>query len=231
MIKFEKLEEKFQIKIKNKNLWLEALTHKSWLFFHPDKNLRHNERLEFFGDAVIELVISWYLWQHYQDKEEGDLTLIRSELVSRDHLGAIAENLGLANFVLVGKNVKDKGLKTVLGNSLEAIAGAFFIDQGLEKAKEFIETNFLIDLNKIIETGLYKDPKSTLQEIFQEKFEDKPIYQIIEESGPAHQKKFKAGVFYKNQLLSKAEGESKQEAEEKAALKILTEQTWKKIIK
>jgi ribonuclease-3 len=229
LVQLDQLEKKLNLKIKNRQLWLEALTHKSWLYFHPNTYMSHNERLEFLGDAVLELVISWYLWKHYTNKEEGELTLIRSELVKRERLNQIAENLDLQKFLLVGRNVKDRGLKTVLGNALEAVIGAMFIDHNLETAQKFIEKHFLFDLHKIVQERRYKDPKSLLQEIFQERFGEKPLYQLMSETGQAHEKKFKTGIFYQNKLLAVGEGLSKQESEVKAATEVLKEKLWEKL--
>lgn len=230
LIQLDQVEKRLGIKIKNRQLWLEALTHKSWLYFHPQTHLSHNERLEFLGDAVLELVISWYLWKHYTAKEEGELTLIRAELVKRERLSQIAEKLDLGRFLLIGKNIGGRGLKTVLGNALEAVIGAIFIDYDLKTAQLFIEKHFLSDLSQIVQGRLYKDPKSQLQEIFQERFGEKPTYRIMSETGQAHEKKFKTGIFYQDRLLAVGEGMSKQESEIKAATVVLKKKMWEKLI-
>ena len=221
LLKIRELEKILGFKIKNKNIWLTAVTHKSWLFFNPEIKLPHNERLEFLGDSVLQVITSWYLYIHFPHLSEGELSLIRSALINRQRLGEIAQKLKIEKFLLIGKNLDSKGLKTVLGNSLEAIIGAIFLDLGFEKAKEFIEKNILVDIEKIVKEKKYKDPKSLLQEIFQEKYKEQPEYKIIEITGPPHQRNFKVALYLKNKKLTEAEGSSKKEAEINAALKVL----------
>ena len=218
---WEELEERLGVRIKNKKIFLEALTHKSYLHFHPYHLSRDNERLEFLGDALLEFFISYYLFRKYAQLSEGELTLIRASLVNRDRLLLVAENLNLEKFMFFEKIQGAKGLKTVLANGVEAIIGALFLSNGLLAVKKFVEKNFLTDLEIIINQKLYKDPKSRLQEIIQEKYKLLPRYVVLKEEGKPHQKRFRVGIYLKQRLLSVAGGESKQEAEIKAALKAL----------
>jgi ribonuclease-3 len=216
-----KIEQFLNIKINNKSIWLSAITHKSWLFFNPDFKIPHNERLEFLGDAVLQLITSWYLYVNFPYLGEGDLSLIRSKLVNRQRLGEIAKKLKIEQFLLIGKNFDDKGLKTVLGDSLEAITGAIFLDLGFEKAKEFVEKNILNEAEEIVKKKKYKDPKTLLQEIFQRESKVLPEYKILEIQGPPHKRYFKVGLYLNNKKISEGEGTSKKEAEINTALKAL----------
>ncbi|GIW67569.1 MAG: ribonuclease 3 [Candidatus Parcubacteria bacterium] len=221
LLKIKEIEEILGVKIKNKNIWLTAITHKSWLFFRPEVKLPHNERLEFLGDSVLQLITSWYLYLNFPHLGEGELSLIRAALVNRQRLGEIAQKLKIEKFILLGKNLNDKGLKTILGDSLEAIIGAIFLDLGFEKAKEFVEKNILAEAEKIVKEKKYKDPKSLLQEIFQQKYKQKPEYRLIEITGPPHQRNFKVALYFKNKKLTEGQGSSKKEAEINAAIEAL----------
>lgn len=227
MLNFAKLEKTIGVKIENQELWKEALTHNSWLYFHPDvKNGRHNERLEFLGDAVLELIVSLILYKKCPDKEEGEMTLLRANLVNRERLSQIARKLELDKFILTGRNLSGKGFDTVLGNSLEAIIGAIYLDGGWDMAFRFVENNLLSDLNEKLKALTYKDPKSNLQEILQEELGVLPEYKVLSEEGPAHKRKFKVGIFLKNKIIGEGEGMSKQEAEIKAATRAVENKTW-----
>jgi len=215
------LENKLGLKIKNKNLYYEALTHKSYLYFHPDHPYNHNERLEFLGDAIIEFIISWYLYRKFVRFQEGELTLIRASLVNRERLLKLAEKFELEKYMFIGENLNEKGLKTVLSNGVEALIGAIFLDNDLETVKKFIEDNFFEDLEEIVNKKLYKDPKSKLQEILQGKYKILPKYVVLKEEGPPHQKKFTVGLYIEDKLISVGEGENKQQAEISAASKAL----------
>jgi len=221
LLKQKEIEKILGIKIKNKNIWLTAFTHKSWLFFHPEIKLPHNERLEFLGDAVLELITSLYLYLNFPHLGEGEMSLIRASLVNRDKLAEIAKKLKIEKFLLIGKNFDEKGLKTVLADSLEAIIGAIFLDSGFEKAKEFIEKNILFQTKEIIEQKKYKDPKTLLQEILQKESQTLPEYKILEISGPPHKRYFRVGLYLNGKLKAEGQGTSKKEAEIDAAIKTL----------
>lgn len=221
LLKVKLIEKILEIKIKNKNLWLEAVVHKSWLFLTPEYKISHNERLEFLGDSVLQTITSWYLYRNFHEFSEGEMSLVRAYLVSRQRLGEIAEKLKIDKFLLIGKVLDKKGKKTVLGNSLEAIIGAIFLDSGFEKTKDFVEKKILFDAVKIIKEKDYKDPKSFLQEILQAKYKKLPIYKLVEVSGPSHKRKFKVEVYLDDKKIGEGEGDSKQKAEFNAAFKIL----------
>jgi len=221
LFKQKEIEKILGVKIKNKNIWLTALTHKSWLFFHPEAKLEDNERLEFLGDSVLQTITSWYLYLKFPEMSEGEMSLVRASLINRNRLGKIAKTMGIDKILLFGKNLDDKGLRTVLGNSLEAIIGAIFLDLGFEEAKEFIKKNILKDVDEIVKLKKYKDPKSSLQEIFQKEYGELPEYELVEVSGPPHQRNFKVALYLKGKKLAEAEGTSKKEAEINAAIKAL----------
>lgn len=228
MIHFENLEKKLGISIKNKLLWEEALTHNSWIYFnHKYKNLKHNERLEFLGDAVLELIVSQVLYKKCPDKEEGELTLIRANLVNRERLISIAKKLEIDKFILTGKNLNGKGFNTVLGNALESIIGAMYLDNGFDETFDFVNNNLLNDIDEKIKADTYKDPKSNLQEILQEELGVLPEYKVLSEEGPAHKRKFKIGLFLNENFLAEGDGYSKQQAETNVALKVLEKKLWK----
>jgi len=210
-----------KIKPKNRNIWIEALVHKSWLYFHPEEKLPHNQRLEFLGDSVLQTVVSLFLYQKFSYLKEGELSLIRSKLVSRERLGEIGDKLGLEKIVLIGKIEDEKGKKTVLGDSLEAIIGAIFLDLGWEKTKKFIEEVILKNIDEITKNNIYKDPKTYLQEIFLQKYKKIPEYKLVEITGPPHKQKFKVEVYLDSEKIGEGEGFSKKEAEMDAAVKIL----------
>jgi ribonuclease-3 len=216
-----KLEQKLGIKFKNTDLLKEAFTHRSYLNENPFWKLPHNERLEFLGDAVLELAVTEYLFNHFPKEPEGQLTSLRAALVNYQTVAGVARSIDLENFILMSRGeAKDIGRarEVILANAMEALIGAIYLDAGYSKTEKIIE-NLVINphLNEIIKNGLYKDPKSHLQEIVQEKLKLTPIYQLIEEWGPDHKKVFKMGVYFKDKLIAEGEGYSKQEAEVEAA--------------
>ena len=220
------LEILFHIKITDHALWEEALTHKSWAYFHPGEHAENNERLEFLGDAVLELVISTVLYKKYPKRKEGDLTLIRAMLVNKDKLAEVAEELKLSSYARVGYNIAERGMNTVLANMMEAVIGAMFLDQGMEKVSAFIQQYFLEDLERKVGNQDFKDAKSRLQEILQADFGILPEYRVLHEKGPAHKKIFRIGLFVNDQLLIETEGANKQDAELKAAEAALKDSLW-----
>ena len=214
------LEQKLGVIFKNKNLLKEALTHRSYLNENPSWPLPHNERLEFLGDAVLELAVTEILFSRYPTSPEGELTSIRSALVNYQMLADIAKNMELGDYVFLSKGeAKDAGKarEVILANSFEAVLGAVYLDAGYESAKNFIEKAVMGRLDEVIEKKLYQDPKSLLQEIVQEKLRATPTYSVLSEKGPDHAKIFKVGVFFNGDLIAEGEGASKQEAEVEAA--------------
>jgi ribonuclease-3 len=215
------LEKKIGIVFKDKNLLKESLTHRSYLNENPSWNLPHNERLEFLGDAVLELAVTEGLFNQYPQYPEGQLTSLRAALVNYQAVATVARDLNLENFILLSRGeAKDVGRarEVILANAMEALIGAIYLDNGYQETKRVIE-RFVINpnLDKIIEAGLYKDPKSHLQEVVQEKLKLTPTYQILEEWGPDHKKIFRMGVYFGEKLITEGEGYSKQEAEIEAA--------------
>ena len=221
MIDLNKLENKIRIKIKNKYLFFEALTHKSYLYINPKHPYKDNERLEFLGDAIIEFIISHYLFVNFPNLSEGEMTLIRSALVNREKLSIIALDLDLDKFMFYNTRISEKGLKTVLSDGLEALIAAIFLDNNLDTAYQFLIEKLKQEINDVVKKKLYKDPKSKLQEYCQEKYKILPEYDIIKTEGPEHQKKFFVGLYLEKKLISVGEGSSKQEAEIDAANKAL----------
>lgn len=217
-----------KLKFKNKNLLQQALTHRSYLNENPDFKLDHNERLEFLGDAVLELAVTEYLFQNYQEPE-GKLTSWRAALVNAEMLAQKAKELGLSDEILLSKGeAKDTGKARnyILANALEALIGAIYLDQGYEAAKNFIHENILIELSKILANKLYLDAKSQFQEQAQEKVNITPEYKVLKEWGPDHDKKFKIGVYLGAEFVASAVGSSKQEAQQKAAQSALRIKNW-----
>ncbi|MEE8131825.1 MAG: ribonuclease III [Candidatus Paceibacterota bacterium] len=219
-----KLEKIIGHQFKNKDLLKESLTHRSYLNENPSWGANfmspHNERLEFLGDAVLELSVSEYLFQKYPDYNEGQLTSIRAALVNYQMLAKAAGDIELDKFILLSRGeAKDKGKarEVILANAFEAVLGAVYLDAGYLAAKSFIEKVVIVNLPEVLEKELYRDPKSLLQEIIQEKLKFTPSYQVLSEHGPDHQKIFRVGVFFDGDLAAEGEGASKQEAEVEAA--------------
>ncbi len=217
---FSKLEKKLGLKFKNKDLLIQAFCHRSYLNENPDFYLENNERLEFLGDAVLELVVTEYLYQKYPKKSEGELTNWRAALVNAKILGDLAQNLDFNDYLLLSKGeTKElgKARQYILANSFEALIGAIYLDQGYKTSQKFIEKKLVKKLPEIIKEGLFRDAKSSFQEEAQERVGVTPTYKVLEDWGPDHAKHFIIGVFIDKTLVAKGEGSSKQEAEEKAA--------------
>ena len=222
--KFQELEKRLGLKFQDKDLLIQSFCHKSYLNENPNFNLGQNERLEFLGDAVLELVVTEYLFRNYPDNPEGDLTDWRAALVNTKSLSKTAKKLKLGKYLLLSngeKKEKGKSKQYMLADTFEALIGAIYIDRGYGEAEKFIEKYLLVELPRIISLELFKDPKSELQEIAQEKTGITPVYKIVDEEGPDHDKKFRMGVFLEDKKLAEGEGGSKKEAEEEAAQKAL----------
>ncbi len=224
MITKELAKEILGFEIKNLDLFISACTHRSYLNEHRSFALPHNERLEFLGDAVLELVATEYLYKNYPHSE-GELTNFRSALVNYKMLSEIAKRIGLEDHLLMSRGeAKDKGRarQVILANALEAIIGAVYLDGGYEKAEVFIKSKVLVELPRIIASGSYVDPKSKLQELVQEKKGVTPTYGVVSEKGPDHDKEFVVAVFMSEEEIGRGSGPSKQEAEVAAADNALT---------
>ncbi len=196
---------------------------------NPGFYLSHNERLEFLGDAVLELVVTEYLYQKYPKKSEGELTNWRAALVNAKILTEIARELDFNDFLLLSRGeIKEEGKarQYILANVFESFIGAVYLDQGYKIVRNFIEKNLIKELPRIIEKGLFKDAKSCFQEEAQERAGNTPLYKVLEEQGPDHAKHFIVGVFLGEELVAKGNGFSKQEAEEEAAKQALEIKNW-----
>lgn len=226
---FAPLEKKLNIKFKNKDLLIQAFVHRSYLNENPDFKILHNERLEFLGDAVLEHAVTEHLYRKYPEKSEGELTSWRAALVNAKMLAQIAQKLGFNDFLLLSQGeTKEMGRarQYILANTFEAFIGAFYLDQGFDSSKDFIEKYLIKELPDIIESGLFRDAKSCFQEEAQERVAITPIYKVLKEWGPDHAKRFVVGVFLNKELVAEGEGSSKQEAEEEAAKKGLEVKRW-----
>ena len=220
MKKLNQLETKLGIKFKNQSFLSQALVHRSYLNEAPNKGLESNERLEFLGDAILEFIVSRWLFEELPEYPEGDLTNLRSNLVKTDSLAKISQKLEVGKYLLLSRGEKaSDGQKnpSLLANALEAIIGAVFLDQGVETAKKFVRANLKPLFKQLLEQGEFKDYKSLLQEKIQAKTKKSPAYRVIREQGLEHVKTFTIGVYSQNRLLATGKGKSKQAAEQKAA--------------
>jgi ribonuclease-3 len=229
MKNFKKLEKNLGIKFNNSDLLKKSVVHRSYLNEHKNFELDHNERLEFLGDAVLELITTDYLYKNYPNPE-GELTNWRASLVNAKMLADVASMLEIEEFMYLSKgeqqDTNPKARNYILANAVEAIIGAIYLDQGLEAANEFITKNILTKLPYILENNLYLDPKSKFQEKAQENCSVTPTYKVLEETGPDHNKYFKIGVYLNHELVAEGEGTSKQEAQVNAAEKALENKSW-----
>jgi len=228
MVDISKLEEKIHTNFKNKDLLLQALTHRSYINENPKWHLDHNERLEFLGDAVLELVVTEHLYANFPNPE-GELTNWRAALVNAIMLADISKNFELNNYMLLSRGeAKDTGRarQYILANAMEAVIGAIYLDQGYDEAAKFIKRFILSELPRIIEHNLYRDAKSLFQEKAQEQVGITPNYEVIQEWGPDHARQFKVGAYLDKDLVAEGEGPSKQEAQQKAAEAALRTKGW-----
>jgi len=217
---FEALEKTIGITFKNKDLLTESLTHRSYLNEYPRWHLPHNERMEYLGDAVLELLVSEELFKKFPTEPEGQLTVFRAALVNYQILAKVAEGIGIEKFILMSRGERKdtgKAREVILANAMEALIGAIYLDQGFAVIKQFVEKFVMSHLAEVLKTKSYKDAKSELQELVQEKMKTTPTYRVMEESGPAHKRIFKMGVYFGEKFIADGEGQSKQEAELEAA--------------
>ena len=225
-----KLQKRLGTKFKDESLIKQALVHRSYLNEHPDFKMGHNERLEFLGDAVLEIVVTEYLYLNFPDTPEGDLTNWRASLVNAKMLYEIARELGIEECLYLSKGEsRDKNKKSrqfILTNAVEAIIGAMYLDQGIAVPKKFILKNVVSKLDDILRNQTYLDPKSTFQEKAQEHKGITPHYEIIDERGPDHAKIFTVGLYLNEEIVASGEGSSKQEAQVDAATKGLKKMEW-----
>ncbi len=227
---FEILEEKIGVKFKHFEYLVQAFVHRSYLNEHHDFPLSQNERLEFLGDAVLELIVTEHLFNEFSNPE-GELTNWRAALVNAKILSSIAYEIGTEPFLFLSHGEsKDAGTKArdyIMANLFEALVGAIYLDQGYTAAAKFIQTWVLPKLPYILENGLYLDPKSRFQESSQEIAGVTPTYKVLSEEGPDHAKNFKVGVYLDKELVAEGFGTSKQEAQTEAAELALKIKGWK----
>jgi ribonuclease-3 len=212
-------KEKLGFEFKNIDLLITALTHRSYVNEHKASVTEHNERLEFLGDAVLELVSSDFLFKNY-DQPEGIMTAWRAALVNTEANAAAGEALGYEPLVRLSKGEKngsDRARHVIMADCYEAIIGAIYLDQGYKAAEDFIYKNSLVKIDEILETESWRDSKSYLQELVQHLDGTTPDYVVMKEEGPDHDKKFTLGVYVRGKLKATAIGHSKQEAQVKAA--------------
>lgn len=227
----KEFEESLPQSFNNKKLFEQAFIHRSFINENPKSDLEHNERLEFLGDAVLELVTTEFLYRKYPHHNEGDLTSYRSALVNAVTLGSVSQALSFNDFIRLSKGeAKDttRARSSILADAYEAFVGALYLDQGFEAAKHFIHATLLIKTEEIIRKGLYKDAKSLVQEKAQETVGMTPNYRVVDEMGPDHDKHFVMAIFFGEKKIAEGEGKSKQEAETDAARQALRIQGWMK---
>lgn len=215
------------VKFKNSELLAQALLHRSYLNEHTDIQ-SDNERLEFLGDAVLELIVTEYLYSHYP-LPEGELTLLRSALVKKDNLAAIARKLGLGSYLYLSKGEEKSGGREksyLLANAFEAVIGAIYLDQGMAEAQTFVIRTALSNLQEIIAQQLHIDSKSRFQEKAQAITGITPEYKLVTQTGPAHERSFVMGVYLGEELIATGQGASKQHAEQTAARNALALKQW-----
>jgi len=224
-----KLEALIGVTFSDKLKLLSAVTHRSFLNENRDAKQDHNERLEFLGDAVLELVVTDYLYHRYTDKTEGELTAIRAALVNTNTLSDASTILGINEFLLLSKGeAKDMGRarQYILANTFESLVGALYTDQGYDAAQAFIAKHLFPRTDMIVEKKLWQDAKSRFQEMAQEMAGVTPLYQTIRETGPDHDRVFTVGAYLKTELIAEGTGRAKQEAEQMAAERALEAKGW-----
>ncbi len=228
-IDFGKFEESIGFTFSEPALLRQAFTHRSFINENPRTGLSHNERLEFLGDAVLELVATDFLYAKYPEKTEGDLTSYRAALVNAQIMGEIAEKLGMNDYLLLSKGeAKDNGRArmVILANAFEAVIGALYLDRGYDAAQKFVAQTILKETERVVKAGLWKDAKSLVQEKAQELFGVTPSYRVARETGPDHDKRFVVGIYFGADLIAEGAGKSKQEAEQEAAGKAVKVKKW-----
>lgn len=214
---------------KDKTNLLTAITHRSYLNEHREATQDHNERLEFLGDAVLELIVTDFLYTKYPQKPEGELTAIRSALVNTVSLADASTKLGVNDYLLMSKGEsKDVGRarQYILANAFEAFIGALYVDQGYEIAQEFVAGQLFAKTEEIVDKRLWQDPKSRFQEMAQEYTNLTPTYTTLSQEGPDHDRIFTVGVFLGKEKIGEGKGRAKQEAEQEAALRAIEHKKW-----
>lgn len=224
-----KLQESIGYQFSDNKLLQQAVTHRSYLNENPAWPVGHNERLEYLGDAVLELVVTEYLYEHYPETPEGEMTNWRAALVNAVMLSSITNDFDLNAYMLLSRGeARDTGRarQYILANAIEALIGAMYLDGGYQPCKEFIGRFVLTHLPEIISKRLYRDPKSLLQEQSQDRLGVTPTYNVMEEWGPDHARQFRIGVYLGKELAGEGQGQSKQDAQQAAAEDALQNKGW-----
>lgn len=228
-MEFSKFEKIIGVEFKDKNLLKQAFTHRSYINENPSWPLQHNERLEFLGDAVLELVVTDFLYKEYPEKTEGEMTSLRAALVNTNMLVEVAGDISMGDFLLLSRGeAKDTGKarQFIMANAFEALVGSLYLDHGYDAVVSFLKKNLFPKIEMIIEEKLWIDAKSLFQEKAQEHENVTPRYEVVSESGPDHAKIFVVGVYLNGDMIAKGEGHSKQEAEQSAACSGLKLKNW-----
>ena len=226
---FKTFEERIGVAFNDTALLRRAFTHRSYLNEHRGQSGGHNERLEFLGDAVLELISTHFLYEKFPDKTEGELTAFRAALVNAVTLSEVAQEIGMNDFLLLSRGeAKDVGRArgVLLANAFEALLGAIYLDQGYDAARAFISKHLFPKIEIIVKNRLWQDSKSSLQEKVQDAEGVTPYYSVVKETGPDHDKQFVVGVYIKDILVAQGQGKSKQEAEQDAARNALEDKGW-----
>jgi len=228
-MEFGSFEQKINFTFKNQRLLETAFTHRSYLNENRRPGAEHNERLEFLGDAVLELAVTEFLYAKYPTKPEGELTAFRAALVNTQSIAAAATDLGMNEYLLLSRGeAKDTGRARgiILANAFEAVIGAIYLDQGYKPAYDFIDAQLFHKTDEVVEKRLWQDSKSRFQEIAQEKAGVTPTYELVNQTGPDHDKRFVVAAYLGRDKVAQGEGRSKQEAEQDAAQKALAAKGW-----
>lgn len=215
----DRLQKVIRVKFKNKNLLRRALTHRSFVNEFGN-NISDNERLEYLGDSVLGLVVNEYLFREYEEYREGELAKIKSAVVSEATLAKMARSIGLGQFIFMGKGEEHSGGReraSILANTVEAVIGALYLDSGLKTCRKFILSLLRDEIVRVNNLTYLRDPKTALQEYVQKKYKERPVYRVIEERGPDHQKEFIVSLAINGREIGTGEGPSKRKAEMNAA--------------
>jgi ribonuclease III len=222
-------EEQCKTVFNNKRLLQQAFIHRSYINENKDSGLEHNERLEFLGDAVLELVVTDFLFKNYPDISEGRLTAYRSALVRTESISAAARKMGMNELLMLSKGeARDQGKARdyILANTFESFVGAVYLDQGYEAAKTIIDKQLIPNISEIIKDGLWRDAKSYVQERAQEIYSQTPRYELVSAEGPDHDKHFVMAIYFGDKKIAEGEGNSKQSAQQSAAQNALKKEGW-----
>jgi|AntAceMinimDraft_13_1070369.scaffolds.fasta_scaffold06288_2 ribonuclease-3 len=226
---YTSFEQKFNLDFNNKRLLQQAFIHRSYINEQRDSGLEHNERLEFLGDAVLELVVTDFLFKKYPETPEGKLTSYRSALVRTESISVVARAMGMNDLLMLSKGeARDEGKARdyILANTFEAFVGAVYLDLGYESAKGVIESQLAPNINEIVTDGLWRDAKSYVQEKSQEIYSETPRYELVSSQGPDHDKHFVMSICFGDKKIAEGSGNSKQSAQQSAAQAAIVKEGW-----